>query len=96
MTHLTKLDEALNADSDNCPVVESAADMAAVLARASPSKARGFATAMHERACAAHDEAALAFWRDVLTSLALGGDAPRAILMAIRTEDLIGGGGRAS
>ena len=75
MTHLTKLDETLNGDGDNCAVVESAADMAAVLVRASPSKAHSFAIAMHERACTAQDETALLFWRDVLTSLALSGDA---------------------
>ena len=65
----------LNADGDNCAAVESAAEMAAVLARASPNKARGSAVAMHERACEAYDEAALEFWCEVLTSLALGGDA---------------------
>ena len=72
MTHLMRLDETLNAGRDTCAVVGSAAEMAAVLAQASPSKARGFAVAMHERACGAYDEAALAFWHDVLMFLARG------------------------
>ena len=78
MTHLMRLDETLNAGRDTCAVVGSAAEMAAVLAQASPSKARGFVVAMHERACGAYDEAALAFWHDVLTFLALDGVASGA------------------
>ena len=80
MTRLTKLDELLDGDSTDCAVVACGADMAAVLARASPSKARPFAIAMHERACAAYDETALTFWSDVLMSLTLNGPSDGAVV----------------
>jgi hypothetical protein len=73
MTHLPRIAELMHQDSNTCVVVESGVDMAAILARASPSRARSFAIAMHERACAAYDETALAFWCDVLTALTLNG-----------------------
>ena len=43
--------------------------LAGMLQDASPGRAKGFAIAMHERACAQGDDAAMQLWADIIDAL---------------------------